>query len=137
MAGSLKLELAQFREVEGFSKLGFVLDDATKQLVDRGARLTKLLIQNRFKPVSMDKQILFLYAALNGYIDWMPVDLVSVFEDEFYRYYCNDVIYLPLKSTLDFKDNYLEKDVCSVIIWYFAAYFINFATKNYNFGEVY
>jgi len=46
----------------------------------------------------------------------MPVDLVSVFEDEFYRYYCNDVIYLPLKSTLDFKDNYLEKDVCSVII---------------------
>jgi len=69
MAGSLKLELAQFREVEGFTKLGFVLDDATKQLVDRGVRLTRLLVQNRYKPVSMDKQILFLYAALNGYLD--------------------------------------------------------------------
>jgi F-type H+-transporting ATPase subunit alpha len=69
MAGSLKLELAQFREVEGFTKLGFVLDDATKQLVDRGVRLTRLLVQGRYSPVSMDKQVLFLYAALNGYLD--------------------------------------------------------------------
>jgi len=69
MAGSLKLELAQFREVEGFTKLGFALDDATKQLVDRGVRLTRLLVQNRNLPVSMDRQILFLYAALNGYLD--------------------------------------------------------------------
>ncbi len=46
MAGSLKLELAQFREVIGFTKLGFVLDEATKQLVDRGIRLTRLLVQN-------------------------------------------------------------------------------------------
>jgi len=45
MAGSLKLELAQYREVEGFTKLGFTLDDATKQLIDRGARLTRLLVQ--------------------------------------------------------------------------------------------
>jgi len=69
MAGSLKLELAQFREVEGFTKLGFILDDATKQLVDRGERLTRLLVQSRYIPVQMDKQILFLYAALNGYLD--------------------------------------------------------------------
>jgi F-type H+-transporting ATPase subunit alpha len=69
MAGTLKLELAQFREVEGFIKLGFELDDATKQLVDRGMRLTRLLIQKRYKPLSIDKQILFLYAALKGYLD--------------------------------------------------------------------
>lgn len=69
MAGTLKLELAQFREVEGFIKLGFELDDATKQLVDRGQRLTRLLIQKRYKPLSIDKQILFLYAALKGYLD--------------------------------------------------------------------
>jgi len=69
MAGSLKLELAQFREVIGFTKLGFVLDDATKQLVDRGIRLTRLLVQKRSKPVSMDKQVLFLYSALKGYLD--------------------------------------------------------------------
>jgi F0F1-type ATP synthase alpha subunit len=69
MAGTLKLELAQFREVEGFTKLGFALDDATKQLVDRGVRLTQLLVQKRFLPVSMDKQILFLFAALKGFLD--------------------------------------------------------------------
>lgn len=46
----------------------------------------------------------------------MPVELVSVYEEEFYRYYENDVIYLPLKSTLDFKDNLLDTEVCSFII---------------------
>lgn len=69
MAGSLKSELAQFREVEGFTKLGFVLDDATTQLIERGIRLTRSLVQNNYSPVSMDKQILFLYAALKGYLD--------------------------------------------------------------------
>lgn len=83
----------------------------------------------------MDKQILFLFAALNGYIDWMPVELVSIFEAEFYRYYQNDVIYLPLKSTLDFKDNFLDKDVCSFIVWYFSAYFINHAVSCYKYDS--
>jgi F0F1-type ATP synthase alpha subunit len=49
--------------------LGFVLDDATKLLVDKGVLLTRLLVQNRLAPVSMDKQILFLYSALKGYLD--------------------------------------------------------------------
>jgi len=133
MAGSLKLELAQFREVEGFTKLGFVLDDATKQLVDRGVRLTRLLVQSRFYPVSMDKQILFLYAALNGYLDWIPVDLVAVFESEFYRFYQDDVIYFPLKSNLDFKDNMLDDDVVYYIMWHFTAHFIDYTVKNYAF----
>jgi F0F1-type ATP synthase alpha subunit len=66
MAGSLKLELAQYREVEGFTKLGFTLDDATKQLIDRGTRLTKMLIQNKFQPLAIFKQILFLFCGLNG-----------------------------------------------------------------------
>jgi len=69
MAGSLKLELAQFREAEGFTKLGFALDDATTQLIERGLRLTRLLVQKHNQPVSMDKQILFLYTALRGYLD--------------------------------------------------------------------
>jgi len=135
MAGSLKLELAQFREVEGFTKLGFVLDDATKQLVDRGVRLTRLLVQNRFRPVQMDKQILFLYAALNGYLDWLPVDLVSIYEDELYRFYDSDMTKFPLKSTLDFKDNSLDKDVISYIMWHFTANFIDFAILCHNFGK--
>lgn len=75
----------------------------------------------------MDKQILFLYAALKGYLDWMPVELVSVYEEEFYGFYETDVVYFPLKSNLDFKDNNLDDEVASFIIWHFTACFIDFA----------
>lgn len=56
MAGKLKLELAQFREVEGSTKSGFALDDATSQLIERGLRSTNLLIQKHYGPVSIDGQ---------------------------------------------------------------------------------
>ena len=79
MAGSLKLELAQFREVEDFTKLGFVLDDVTKRLVDRGEKLTKLLVQNRNEPLDITEQTLFLYAALNGFLDEIPLNLVNIY----------------------------------------------------------
>ena len=59
MAGSLKLELAQFREVEDFTKLGFVLDDVTKKLVDRGEKLTRLLVQPRYSPIDITEQAVF------------------------------------------------------------------------------
>jgi len=59
MAGNLKLELAQYREVEDFTKLGFVLDDATKRLVDRGEKLTQLLIQDRYQPIDIVNQTIF------------------------------------------------------------------------------
>jgi hypothetical protein len=63
----------------------------------------------------------------------MPVDLVSIYEEEFYRYYESDVVYFPLKSNLDFKDNSLDIEVVSFIIWYFTTFFIEFAISNYGF----
>jgi hypothetical protein len=63
----------------------------------------------------------------------MPVELVSIYEEEFYRFYESDVIYFPLKSNLDFKDNYLDDEVVSFIIWHFTAFFISFVEKYYNF----
>jgi hypothetical protein len=81
----------------------------------------------------MDKQILFLYSAIRGYLDWMPVELVPVYEDEFYRYYLNDVMYWPFKSTLDFKDNSLDEDATSFLIWHFSALFIGYAKENFDF----
>jgi F-type H+/Na+-transporting ATPase subunit alpha len=83
MAGDLKLELAQFREVEGFTKLGLVLDDATQALITNGSRLTSLLIQKRYEPVPIYEQILRLYSALNGYLDYIGADLINVFEINF------------------------------------------------------
>jgi len=86
MAGNLKLELAQYREVEGFTKLGLTLDDATKQLIDRGVRLTSILIQGRYNPIPVFKQILILYCALNGFLDSIESHLVNIFEFEFYLF---------------------------------------------------
>jgi F-type H+/Na+-transporting ATPase subunit alpha len=107
MAGSLKLELAQFREVEDFTKLGFVLDDATKRLVDRGEKLTRLLVQNRYSPISIIDQAIFLYAALNGFLDGIPLSLVSIFEYQLFDFLRNSPFYCPLtfhlRYNLDFK----------------------------------
>jgi len=91
MAGSLKLELAQFREVEDFTKLGFVLDDVTKRLVDRGEKLTKLLVQNRNEPIDISEQTIFLYAALNGFLDEIPLNLVNLYEKELYKFLKNTI----------------------------------------------
>jgi F-type H+/Na+-transporting ATPase subunit alpha len=69
MAGNLKLDLAQFREVEGFTKLGITLDDATKQLVERGSRLTSLLTQKRYLPEPIANQVIYLFFATEGYLN--------------------------------------------------------------------
>jgi len=100
MAGNLKLELAQYREVEDFTKLGFVLDEATKRLVDRGEKLTRLLVQNRYQPVDIVDQTIFLYAALNGFLDGIPTDLVNIYEKELYTLLKNSIYYLPLEAEM-------------------------------------
>lgn len=101
MAGNLKLELAQYREVEDFAKLGLSLDDATKLLIDRGSRLTMILIQNRYKPLLIYKQIILLYAALNGYLDPIKVTSVNTFENYLYSMLTSSIFNLPLSRSLD------------------------------------
>src|SRR5206468_3927135 len=83
------LELAQFREVEKFTKLGFIIDDVTKRLVDRGEKLTRLLVQNRNEPIDISEQTIFLYAALNGFLDEIPLNLVNLYEKELYKFLKN------------------------------------------------
>ena len=74
-----------------------------------------------------------MYAALKGYLDWIPVDLVSVYEAEFYKFYTADVSYFPVKANLDFKDNFMDNDAVAYLVWYFTAIFIRFAIKNYKY----
>lgn len=100
LAGTLKLELAQFREVEDFAKLGFALDEATQRLIDRGQRLTRLLVQNRNEPVEVIDQIIFLYAALSGFLDFVPVNMVSIFEKELYAFLHTHSFYPAWKEYL-------------------------------------
>lgn len=121
MAGSLKLELAQFREVEDFTKLGFVLDDVTKRLVDRGEKLTRLLVQNRNEPLDITEQTLFLYAALNGFLDEIPLNLVNIYEKELYKFLKKTIFYEPLKVML--KDT-LDVELINFILSNFNNYFL-------------
>jgi F-type H+-transporting ATPase subunit alpha len=82
VAGTLKLELAQFRELEAFSAFASDLDKATQAQLSRGRRLVEMLKQAQYSPYSVEKQVAMIWAATNGYVDWIPEGDVRRFEKE-------------------------------------------------------
>ncbi|MFC6199366.1 F0F1 ATP synthase subunit alpha [Ponticaulis profundi] len=86
VAGSMKGELAQYRELAAFAKFGSDLDPATQKTLDRGARLTELLKQPQFSPLQMEEQALVIYAGTRGYLDAVPVADVTRYETELLKY---------------------------------------------------
>ena len=82
VAGSMKGELAQYREMAAFAKFGSDLDAATQRLLNRGERLTELLKQPQFSPLQMEEQVIVLYAGTRGYLDNVPTRQVTRFEKE-------------------------------------------------------
>lgn len=86
VAGSLRLDLAQFRELAAFAQFSSDLDKVTKARIDRGQRLTEILKQPQYQPVPVEKQVMIIFAATNGYLDDVPVDVVNAWETAFYRY---------------------------------------------------
>jgi F-type H+-transporting ATPase subunit alpha len=85
VAGSIKLELAQYREMAAFAQFGSDLDAATQRLLNRGARLTELLKQPQFSPMPVEEQVISLYAGMRGYLDKLAVADVRRFETEALR----------------------------------------------------
>jgi F-type H+/Na+-transporting ATPase subunit alpha len=86
VAGSLKLELAQYRELAAFAQFGSDLDKATQNQLNRGQRLVEILKQNQFSPLPFSKQILVIFAGTGGFLDDMPVEQVRPFEIELHKY---------------------------------------------------
>jgi len=86
VAGSLRLDLAQFRELEAFAKFGSELDKATQRQLDRGYRLVELLKQNQYAPVPVEKQVAVLFLGVQGYMDTVPVDKIVRAEAEFSQF---------------------------------------------------
>ncbi|MBA3915139.1 MAG: F0F1 ATP synthase subunit alpha [Acidobacteriales bacterium] len=86
VAGSMKLELAQYRELAAFAQFGSDLDKATQQQLSRGSRLVELLKQKQFSPLPFSKQILIIFAGTGGFLDDLPIDQVREFEAELYNY---------------------------------------------------
>jgi F-type H+/Na+-transporting ATPase subunit alpha len=81
VAGRIKGELAQYREMAAFAQFGSDLDATTQRLLNRGSRLTELLKQPQFSPLRMEEQVCVIYAGVNGYLDPLPVERVRAFED--------------------------------------------------------
>jgi F-type H+/Na+-transporting ATPase subunit alpha len=80
VAGRIKGELAQYREMAAFAQFGSDLDATTQRLLNRGSRLTELLKQPQFSPLKMEEQVCVIYAGVNGYLDPLPVDRIRAFE---------------------------------------------------------
>jgi F-type H+-transporting ATPase subunit alpha len=86
VAGSLRLDLAQFRELEAFAAFGSDLDKATQQQLTRGTRLVEILKQPQYDPLSLEKQVTILYAGTKGYLDKYPVEVLGKYEAGLYPF---------------------------------------------------
>ena len=86
VAGSLKLDLAQYRELEAFAKFGSDLDKSTQRTLARGARLVELLKQGQYAPVTVEKQVVSIFMGTNGYLDEVPVHEIKRYEKEMLDY---------------------------------------------------
>lgn len=86
VAGRLRLDLAQFRELEAFAAFGTELDKATQDQLSRGQHMVEILKQGRYEPMSVEKQIMIIYAGTNGYLDDIPLEQIKDFEKRFLEY---------------------------------------------------
>jgi F-type H+-transporting ATPase subunit alpha len=85
VAGTLKLELAQFRDLEAFARFGSDLDKTTQRQLERGRRLVQMLIQKQYAPVAVERQVAMIFAGTSGFLDNIPVEKVNDFEQQFVR----------------------------------------------------
>ncbi len=86
VAGRLRLELAQYRELAAFAQFGSELDRATQRVLHRGARLTEILKQPQYQPLPVEKQVCILFAGTRGFLDEMPLDVLGDYERELYEF---------------------------------------------------
>lgn len=111
VAGSIKLELAQYREMAAFAQFGSDLDASTQKLLNRGKRLTELLKQPQFHPMPFEEQVVSLFAGTNGYIDGIEVSDVNRYEEAMLSYMRsshNDLL-ATIRETGDFSDETKSK----------------------------
>lgn len=86
VAGRLRLDLAQYRSLAAFAQFGSDLDEATQQQLTRGSRTAEVLKQGQYVPMPLERQVCIIWAAVNGYLDSLPLELVKAFEEGFYPY---------------------------------------------------
>jgi len=119
IAGSLKLELAQYRELAAFAQFDADLDEATKHQIKRGALLTELLKQPPYTPVPVEKQIVIMFAGLAGYLDHLEVSEVREYEARLYKFLDTNTFFAPYVSELPYEPFDLEDNGLIDLLEYF------------------
>ena len=116
VAGTLRIDLAQFRELAAFAQFGSDLDKATQDQLNRGRRLVEVLKQGQYQPLTVERQVLIIFAGTNGYLDAVAEDDVAAYEQELYQFI--DVRHAELlKRLIELKklDDQLKADVTSAV----------------------
>ena len=108
VAGTLRLDLAQYREVEAFSQFASDLDEATKSQLERGSRLVEALKQGQYVPLPVEKQVLLAFAVTNGFADDVNADQITAFEEKLYEFF--DANHKDLLNSLqsDYSDEIIS-----------------------------
>ncbi|HXG17613.1 MAG TPA: F0F1 ATP synthase subunit alpha [Methylomirabilota bacterium] len=107
VAGSLRLDLAQYREMAAFAQFGSDLDAATQRMLNRGTRLVELLKQGQYQPLPVEKQIVIIYAGTNGFVDHLPESALKKYEGELSRFIENrhPDIYEDIRTKKELTDD--------------------------------
>jgi F-type H+-transporting ATPase subunit alpha len=110
VAGRLRLELAQYRELEAFSQFGSELDPETQKALARGERMVATLNQPQYDPWPMEEQVVAIYAGINGFLDDVPVSDVARFQEELREdLRAEESIYKEIRETGDLPDELAER----------------------------
>lgn len=116
VSGSLKLDLAQFREMESFAQFGSDLDEATQQLLNRGRHLTELLKQPQYAPLTVEQEILTIFAGANGFFDKVPLNLVARCEINLFEFIKNSLIFGTFFTNASYT---FDKEIFKFVLEYF------------------
>jgi F-type H+-transporting ATPase subunit alpha len=111
VAGTLRLQLAQYRELEAFAQFGSDLDKSTQQQLNRGRRMVEILKQPQYQPLPMHKQVTILFAASNGFLDKHPVESLADYEKQLYDFFesRHEEIFNELEEKKIFDDDLTAK----------------------------
>lgn len=137
VAGSLKLELAQFREIESFASFGSDLDEETQYLLNKGYRLTEILKQDRYSPLNVWQQVIVVYSGVGGFFDHLEISDISNYEKIIFIEWLSNNLYEPFIYVYSSSElsKYLNKDILGYLIYWFSNYlFPYFIRNNINFN---
>ncbi|MFB1051537.1 F0F1 ATP synthase subunit alpha [Paraliobacillus sp. JSM ZJ581] len=122
VAGTLRLDLASYRELESFAQFGSDLDKATQAKLNRGARTVEVLKQGLHKPLVVEKQVMIIYALINGYLDDIPVEDITRFEAELFDFL--DLNHAAMLTTIRETGQLAEKETMDAAIEAFIKQFV-------------